>query len=520
MHRLRWLARNTPAGRERYVDLLRAVAIVAVVSGHWLMTVIGHDASGQLAGHNALQELTNERVATWLFQVLPIFFLVGGYANAASLTSRTARGGGAGDWLVERSGRLLRPTSTFLAVLVVVAVVARWIGADPREIRTVIWFVTVPLWFLAPYLLVVVLTPVMFALHRRAGAAVPAVLVGLVALGDIGRLAGPAWLSFGNYLFGWLLPHQIGFAWRTGGLRIRPRAAAALAVGGLVALILLTEVGPYPTSMINLSGQRIQNMSPPSLALLSLAAAQLGVILLLRGPAERMLHRTRPWMLVVAINAVVLTIFLWHLTALLLLAGALEGLGLLPTPAAGSAGWWLLRPPWLVLGAIALAPLVAVFGPVEARAGRRRGARSSAGAGVPLPLPGPLNRTGPLRRTRPLNGIRPLNRIRPRAPAAARRLRAGLAAAGFLAVIVGLLANSRFPRAEPTPLGIPVWALAAYLGGAAALRLLRVTDPAGNATHSSAAHSSAADRPGAGSPATDNSGTDNSGTNRPAAGGS
>ncbi|MFB9239167.1 acyltransferase [Plantactinospora siamensis] len=450
MRRLQAMVRNTPAERERYVDLLRALAIVAVISGHWLMTVIDLSPTGRLGGHNALQELTGARVVTWFFQVLPIFFLVGGYANAASLTARVGRGGGAVDWLIERSGRLLRPTSAFLAATVVIALVARAAGGDPHEIRQVIWFITVPLWFLGPYLLVVLLTPPMFALHRRAGPAVPLVLVGLVALGDAGRLTGPAWLGYGNFLFGWLLPHQVGFAWRTGGLRIRAGAAAALAVGGLAALILLTVPGPYPISMINLPGQRIQNMSPPSVALLSLATAQLGLILLLRGPAERMLRRTGPWTVVVALNSVVLTIFLWHLTALILAGGALDALGVLPTQPAGSTGWWLWRLPWLAVLTFFLVPLVLVFGPVEARAGRRRAGGTSGDA-----TPGGDARARPGRA-----GVR------------------GWVAVGcYLAVIAGLVANSRAPRSGPEPLGIPTGALAAYLVGAGGLRLLRAGVP-------------------------------------------
>ena len=86
--------------------------------------------------------------------------------------------------------------------------------------------------------------------------------------------------------------------------------------------MLLTTVGPYPVAMLNVPGERLDNAAPPSLALLAVAAAQLGLILLLRGPAERWLRRPGPWQAVIAVNAVVLTVFLWHLTAAILLVGA------------------------------------------------------------------------------------------------------------------------------------------------------------------------------------------------------
>ncbi|MFG1660822.1 acyltransferase [Micromonospora chersina] len=459
MRRLRQLAERTPAARERYVDLLRALAITMVVLGHWGVTVIGYDRNGRPAGHSALGDLPWAWPLTWVAQVIPVFFLVGGYANAASLAARRGRGGTPTGWLVDRSARLARPTTALLVVLAAGAAVATLRGADPTQVRTVVWFATIPLWFLVAYLVVVPLTPPMYALHRRFGLAVPLVLAALVALGDLGRLLGPAALAGGNYLFGWLAVHQIGFAWydsrapaRSGGAAAGPvapeprglrrrrlplsrRAGAALLGGGLAALLLLTVVGPYPVVLLNVPGERLDNAAPPSLALLAAATAQLGLILLLREPAQRWLRRPRPWQAVIAVNAVVLTVFLWHLTAAVLLVGLLDALGVLPTPPVGTAAWYAWRIPWLLALAVVLAALVAVFGPIEARTRR------------------PPD-TGPARE-------------------GARRLRTALAVLGYAGLVTGLLLNSLTRKAAPEPLGLPAPALVAYLAGAGVLRLLR-----------------------------------------------
>ncbi|MFE9959071.1 acyltransferase [Micromonospora sp. NPDC005299] len=477
MRRLRQLADRTPATRERYVDLLRALAITMVVLGHWGVTVIGYDRAGRPSGHSALGDLPWAWPLTWVAQVMPVFFLVGGYANAASLAARRRRMrqlqlgasgaaprpgavcGTATGWLIDRSARLVRPTTALLVVLAAGAAVATLRGADPTQVRTVVWFATIPLWFLVAYLVVVPLTPPMYALHRRFGLAVPVVLVGLVALGDLGRIWGPPGLATGNYLFGWLAVHQLGFAWcdsrtqgRSGdesavpadaeprGLRRRRlplsrTAGTALLTGGLVALVLLTVVGPYPVAMLNVPGERLNNTAPPSLALLAVATAQLGLILLLREPAGRWLRRRGPWQAVIAVNAVVLTVFLWHLTAAVLLVGLLDALGALPTPPVGSAAWWGWRIPWLLALAVVLAALVAVFGAIEARTRRPP-------------------ETGPARE-------------------GARRLRTALAVLGYAGLVAGLLLNSLTPKTAPEPLGLPAPALVAYLAGAGVLRLLR-----------------------------------------------
>lgn len=439
MRPLRELARtadDTPPGRDRYVDLLRVVAIALVVLGHWLVTVIAYGAHHRPAGHSALDSLKWAYPLTWLFQVVPVFFVVGGYANAASLGALRRRGGDAVAWLEERAVRLVRPTTVLLLVLAAGAVVARLVGTGAALVREAVWTASIPLWFLAAYLVLVLLAPVMHRLHERFGLAVPVVLVVLVGLGDVARFAGASALADGGYLFGWLAIHQVGFFWRDGRLRFGGLAWLVPLAGGIVALVLLTVVGPYPVSMIDVNGERLKNASPPSLALLATAAAQLGLIMLLQPPAERWLRRRGPWRVVVAGNAVVLTVFLWHMSAVLILVGALWWAQVLPTPPVGTVDWWLWRVPWLLALSVVLAVLVAVFGAVEVR------------------RPRALRREPPRRRV----------------PA---RLRAPLAVVGFAATVAGLVINNVTSSTHPEPLGVPVSALATFLSGAVLLRLLR-----------------------------------------------
>src|SRR5689334_24182776 len=136
---LRRLAERTPASRQRFIDLLRAIAILAVVLGHWLVTVVEYD-NGQLTGRSALPDLRWAHPLTWLVQVMPIFFLVGGYANAASLTSHYRKGRRAGDWLVHRAARLVRPSTALILILAVGAWLAQLCGLDPHWVRLAVWF--------------------------------------------------------------------------------------------------------------------------------------------------------------------------------------------------------------------------------------------------------------------------------------------------------------------------------------------------------------------------------------------
>lgn len=354
------------AERDKYVDLLRALSILAVVLGHWLVAGIDR-ADGQLVFVNILDTDPRFHPLTWVFQVMPVFFLVGGYANAASLARRRSRGTSTAAWLRARALRLLRPTAVFIAVLAAARLVAHLAGAGELVYRAT-WLVAFPLWFLVVYLAVVLLAPLAERAERRWGWRVIGVLVAGVAVGDAARLltddAAPA---AANYLLGWLAMHQTGMLWRDGHLPASRRGAGALVAGGLAVALLLVGPGPYAVAMVGAgAGSDLANTAPPTLALLALATAQTGLVLLLRPVGMTWLAHPRAWAITVRINLLILTVFLWHVTALLLAVLALAGV--LPRPQPGSGEWWLMRIAWILVSAVVLAGLVAAFARFEAGA--------------------------------------------------------------------------------------------------------------------------------------------------------
>lgn len=369
--RLGRLAAATPAGRDRYVDLLRAAAILVVVLGHWLTSAVTLE-DGRLTGVNLLYVVPWARPVTWVFQVMPVFFLVGGYANTASLTAHLAAGRTAPAWVRARALRLLRPTAVLVGALVVAHVLAGALGADPEVARTALWLPGIGLWFVVVYLVVVVLTPAMVVVHRRWGLRAVVPMVGAVALGDAVRVStGLDAPASASYVVGWLAVHQLGIAWRAGGLE-RPRRAAGLAVGGGVAAVALVALGPYGTAMVGaVPAPELSNSDPPTLALLALAALQAGLVLLLRPVVTPSLARPRVWVAVVAVNSVVLTIFLWHMVPVVVAGVTLVGTGTFPDPAVGSAEWFAWRVPWFAVLTVLLMVLVLALGRIESRAVRR-----------------------------------------------------------------------------------------------------------------------------------------------------
>lgn len=366
--RARDLAAATPAHRDRYVDLLRAWAILMVVLGHWLVSAVTA-ADGRLGGVNLLGELAWTHPLTWVFQVMPVIFLVGGYANAASWAAHQRRGGRAAGWVLARALRLLRPAVVFLLALVAGYAIALRAGADPEVARRSVWAAAMSLWFLVVYLAVVAIAPALLRWHERWGPAGVLPVVGAVALGDAARvLTGSGTPASASYLLAWVAIHQLGVAWHAGALTRSRRPAAALAGGGLVVLLALVTFGPYAVTMVGAApAPQLDNTAPPTLALLALAAAQTGALLLLHPVADRWLTHPRVWLAVVAVNGVAFTLYLWHMVPVVLAGAALVATGAFPDPALGSAAWWWLRVPWLAVLAALLLAIVAVAGRWEHR---------------------------------------------------------------------------------------------------------------------------------------------------------
>lgn len=386
--------RATPPDRDRYVDLIRAVSILSVVVGHWLVTQFTWE-DGSVELHSALGAAPGMWPITWVLQVMPLFFFVGGFSNRRSWLSTCRRGEGYAAFVDRRVHRLLAPTAVFLVAVTCWSAVEAIAGADVLGAGGRIMLQ--PVWFLGVYIGVIALTPVTSAWHDRWGGRVIVALAGLVAVVEVVRLGiGRGSVAYLNVLLVWVMVHQLGYLYGDGWFT--RRRAAVLAVTGVVAVSLLVALGPYPARMVGVPGDRLVNMNPPTAALAALALAQVGVAVLLRDVVGPWLRRPALWSAVVVVNLSIMSIYLWHQPALAVLArvGLPRGL---PQPTAGSVSWWLTRPVWIALAATLLVTavlLVARFEhvrPVPAAPSTRRTGVTAAVA-VTLLAPGLLALAG------------------------------------------------------------------------------------------------------------------------------
>ncbi|MGW4163966.1 acyltransferase family protein [Streptomyces sp. NPDC004788] len=346
---------STPAHRDRAIDGLRALALLAVPAGHWLLGGFTLSADGAIHNASPLSSFGGLAPVSWVLQMLGIFFLVGGYASVLSFRRHQ---GGTRAWLGGRLARLGRPVLGVTAVWAALLPLLHYgFGVPYDTLRTASTLVVQPLWFVGVYVVVTALTPYCVRAARRLGVWAAAPLLGSVAVVDFLRYgpyadsaAVPSWLSVLNILPGWLFAYQLGVSWGEG--RITRRQARGLLAGGVALFAALLLWFGYPASMVGVPGEARTNSHPPSLLVLALAAAQSGAAILLRERLGGLLKR-RPglWAPVVVINLSAMTILCWHQTAMLAAAipasyaGELTGL----VGAPDSVGWILARLAWMPL---------------------------------------------------------------------------------------------------------------------------------------------------------------------------
>ena len=360
--------------RDPVIDIARFFCLTLVVLAHCMMISPVLNADGTVSTENTLMEQRWFEPVLWVFQVMPLFFVLGGITGLESWRRLRARGGTGVDYAQLRLLRLVRPASALLAVMFVGLFAAQAFGVHPQVIQLMTSGAGMPLWFLAAYLAAQLSVPLLTRLHEHAPWLTLAVLVAAVIAVDCLRGALPA-LAFINMLFVWCAVQQFGFFIADGFFAGRSSGwLVSLAVGGNVVLGLVTGLGLY-------SGNMIVNLNPPNVCMLLLGLSQAAVLELLR-PVLAWAAGLRwvRWTVAVA-GRRSMTVYLWHLPLLVAMSGLLL-LTEIPKPGAGSAAWWWARPLVLLAVVVLLLPVLLLFGRLEERPTAAVHARGRAPAAV------------------------------------------------------------------------------------------------------------------------------------------
>jgi hypothetical protein len=312
---------NTPATRDRAVDVIRIGSLAGVVVGHTIMAT-STLRDGVFIWSNLLTASPIFQALTWVFQIMPLFFFAGVAASVESWTPGTSWG----NWLMRRCTRLYRPVLYYLAFWW--AALAVLSAVLPEHVYEPVAGISIQLlWFLGAYVLVLATVPLLGSITTTARmvAAVTGAY-GLIAVVDAIRINVDGWSVLGYLNMAvWVIPGMFGVAYRRH-LLAGP-AALKLGVVMLAVNLALLRFGPYELSLVGIENQHLKNMTPPSLLLAGHAIMMCAFAIAAAPAIARWARRPRVWWLTAIGNSGAMTLYLWHIPPLLAIHLVFDYLG-------------------------------------------------------------------------------------------------------------------------------------------------------------------------------------------------
>lgn len=349
-----------------------------MVFGHWFATLPRFDGGELVATDHLLKAWIPAAFLTWAVQVVPLFVFVSAAVSTDGVARRAHQGHSPLHWWGSRALQLARPTVTYLAALTLLVVVARFTGG--RFLETFDGSLTVHLWFLLMLLVVQALLPLSVAADRRFGVGAIIGLIALAAAIDMLR-AGAFWpvqwptlgarvtgsdggIGWLNAFVVWLLPQQLGIAWKRG--RFKGAFTGLLLCTLGAAWLAGSVLSGYPVGMIGFDLEGNSNMLPPTLALIGVMWLQVGLVLMCERPARWLLDRERLAGVVAFLGAFGMPLYLWHKLAELPAAWLGEIIGApIDAGTPGDPGFWSGRLWWLGLCLLMVVPVLAIVAWIE-----------------------------------------------------------------------------------------------------------------------------------------------------------
>jgi peptidoglycan/LPS O-acetylase OafA/YrhL len=343
--------------RDTGIDFVRALCIVGVVLLHAMMVGVTLTPAGPVF-ENASAGAWWIVPLSWVLQVMPLFFVIGGFSGLLFYRRLRQSSGSAVGFVAARVHRLLRPALLAFAVVGVALALAALVGFPADLIAVAGFRYSQPLWFLGVFLFCQALLPALATAHERAPLrSIAALVAAAVSVDLIRSVSGIDALGFLNLAFVWMALQQLGFFFADGTIdRLSRRIRTLIGLGAVGALAVAFVFGVYSPDLI-------ANVNPPTTALLLVGVAHTSALSLFREPLNVFGRRRVPAALTAFVTPRAMTIYLWHMPVLLAMAGVSAGFAIATgtgLPALGGPEWWLGRPAWLVI-AFALVALVAML---------------------------------------------------------------------------------------------------------------------------------------------------------------
>ena len=312
---------STSISRERFIDFTKIIGLLFLIINSFSFLRL-QDSGGELFVENLSVNSQNLMVVTWFTAGMSLFFFSMGFNNLIAWYSNVGRDGSQWNYLVDRINTLLGPVIVWIfSSTIILNLLSRsenfpnYLTTSEDGIMQSIEFILWPLWLVSIYLVMVLFAPFTIYLHKKYPYATVLSLITLTILIDnIDFSLNLSYLKLFNYLFFWIVVHQIGYFFADGKIQKLKlnvfRYVTVFAYGYLFYQMSVSE------SYLSLASYRLtslNNEDPPTTVYLIASIGLICLFLSVKNIIEKILSNQKIWLIISHIHSNIYTVYLWHI---------------------------------------------------------------------------------------------------------------------------------------------------------------------------------------------------------------
>ena len=312
---------QTSISRERFIDFVKILGILFLIfNSHFLLKI--NQSYGEYNITNLSENYLSHQIYTWFTTGMSLFVFTMGFNNLIAWYSNVGREGSQWQYLVDRTNSILGPVIVWITSITILlnAVYSYtdlplYLTTSEDGVMSSIEFVLWPMWLVTIYLVLVIFAPLTIYLHKKFPYLTVAILTLFTMLVDSYEFPlNFSYLKLLNYLFFWLLIHQLGYFFADGKILLLKKNLIAFVFLSLLGyLFFKLEQNIYYLSMASYRLSIYNNEDPPTILYLVASLMTLFVLLYFKNFIEKKLNTKNIWRVVSTIHSNIYTLFFWHL---------------------------------------------------------------------------------------------------------------------------------------------------------------------------------------------------------------
>ncbi len=312
---------NTSISRERFIDFTKIIGLIFLILNSFTLLRF-QESGGELFVENLSVDSQSLMVVTWFTAGMSLFFFCMGFNNLIAWYSNVGRDGSQWNYLVDRINTILGPVIVWIfSSTIVLNILSRsenfpnYLTTSEDGIMPSFEFILWPLWLVSIYLVMVIFAPFTIYLHKKYPYATVLSLITMTILIDnIEFSLNLSYIKLFNYLFFWIVIHQIGYFFADGKIqKINLNVFRYITIFTYGYLFYQMSMSNSYLSLASYRLTSINNEDPPTTTYLIASIGLICFFLSFKNIIEKILINPKLWLIISHVHSNIYTVYLWHL---------------------------------------------------------------------------------------------------------------------------------------------------------------------------------------------------------------